>query len=155
MHIELTSAHLKEKLQAFKNDTTSMCPYETGNLLLLLGDVLLNYVEYSNKQVKPESDAFLSSKDITKIDNLFRELGNNFFPMAHTTAPLRDLKIVNVMQHENLTNQAGSLIANFIDNCENNLEIIAQINERNIQLRRELLGELQNVRRDMREMLNP
>jgi hypothetical protein len=155
MNIELISANLKENLQTFKNDTTSMCPYETGNLLLLLGDVLLKYVLYSNMQLKPESEAFLSSKDITKIDNLFRELGQNFFPMAHTTAPLRSLKIVNAMQYENLTNQAGNLIANFVDNCENNLEIIAQINERNIQLSRELLGELQNVRRDIEEILNP
>ena len=102
MKLEFISAHLQERLQRYDGETLSMGPYETANLLLLCGEILLKYIEYSNKQIEPDSQAFISKSDISKVDDLFRELGNNFFPMAHTQAPLDDLIIINGRKSEEL-----------------------------------------------------
>ena len=84
MKLEFISAQMKERLQRYGSETLSMGPYDTANFLLLCGEILLKYIEYSNKQIEPDSQAFITKTDINKIDDLFRELGNNFFPMAHT-----------------------------------------------------------------------
>jgi hypothetical protein len=155
MKLEIISAQLKEKLQLFNGDAVSMSPWETADFLLHCGEVLLKYVAYSNKQIEQDSDAFLSKNEITKIDNLFRELGDNFFPMAHTSAPLSRLKIVNSYEYENLNNRTENFLIKVTNNCEINLATSIEMNERNIRLNRELLDELKNLREEIRIVLNP
>jgi hypothetical protein len=155
MKIEYISENFKEILQTFNRETLSMCPYETANFLLKCGEVLLKYMEYSNKQYEPNSEALLSANEKTKIDNLFRELGDNFFPMAHTTAPLRELKIVNARQYEDLNARVEYLLRNFIENYGNNLATSIEINERNIRLNHEVLDEIKKVREEVKFLLNP
>ena len=155
MKIEYISENFKEILQTFNRETLSMCPYETANFLLKCGEVLLKYMEYSNKQYEPNSEALLSANEKTKIDNLFRELGDNFFPMAHTTAPLRELKIVNARQYEDLNARVEYLLRNFIENYENNLVINIEINEHNIRLNHGVLDEIKKVREEVKFLLNP
>jgi hypothetical protein len=117
--------------------------------------VLLKYIEYSNKQYEPNSEALLSANEKTKIDNLFRELGDNFFPMAHTTAPLRELKIVNARQYEDLNARVNYLITNFAEHYENNMVTSIEMKEREVRLNRELIAELRNIREEIRTLLNP
>ena len=155
MKIEIISKKLKEKLQPHNSDAVSMSPWETADFLLQCGEILIKYIEYSNKQIGPDSEAFLSKSEITKIDNLFRELGDNFFPMAHTTAPLRDLKIVNARQYEDLNNRVENLLVEFAHHHENNLLVSIEANERNIRLNREIINEVQNLRTEIRTVLNP
>ena len=155
MKIEFISENFKEILQKFNRDTLLMCPYETANFLLKCGEVLLKYIEYSNKQYEPNSEALLSVKEVTKIDNLFRELGDNFFPMAHTTAPLRELKIVNALHYEDLNARLEYLIINHAEHYENNLATSIETKERDIRLNRELIAELRNLREEIRIVLNP
>ena len=155
MKIEDISVQLKENLQSHSGDTVSMCPWETADFLSRCGEILIRYMKYSNKQIQPESEAFFSKSEITKIDNLFRELGDNFFPMAHTTAPLRDLKIVNTREYENLNYRLEALLLNFTNNYEITLAENIEVNERNIRLNREFIDELRNLREDMRPILNP
>jgi len=155
MEIEYISAQLKESSQRFDRETLSMGPYDTANFLLLCGEILLKYVEYSNKQIEPDSQAFLSKSDISKIDGLFRELGNNFFPMAHTDAPLRNLRIVNVQQFENLNNRIENFFMNSIQASEDIFRTNISINERNIAVSHAMLDDLQNLREQIRDVLNP
>ena len=155
MTIQLISAQLKEISQTFNRDTVSMCPYETANFLLRCGETLLKYVEFSNNQIGPDSEAFISASDMGKIASLFRELGDNFFPMAHTTEPLRNLKIVNAYEYENIKNRAENFLMSMADNCEMNLASSIEINERNTALNRELIEELRNLREEFRAVLNP
>ena len=89
-----------------------------------------------------------------KIDSLFRELGDNFFPMAHTTEPLRNLKIVNQWQYENLNNQVEYFLRTVTDRCENNLAEGIAINERNLRLNHVLIEELRNLREEIRNVVN-
>ena len=155
MEIEYISAQLKESSQRYDRETLSMGPYDTANFLLLCGEILLKYVEYSNKQIEPDSQAFLSVSDIDKIDSLFRELGNNFFPMAHTNAPIRDLKIVNAYEYENISNRVENFLLYATENFERNLEISNEMNERNIRLNRDIIAELRNLKEQIGDVLNP
>ena len=155
MKIEDISVQLKENLKSHNGDTVSMCPWETADFLLRCGEILIRYMKYSNKQIQPDSEAFFSKSEIEKIDNLFRELGDNFFPMAHTTAPLRDLKIVNTREYEHLNYRLEALLLNFTNNYEITLAENIEVNERNIRLNREFIDELRSLREDMRPILNP
>jgi|GEM_PF-5629350 len=76
-------------------DPLKMSPYEIANLLLKYGEIIVQYAEYSNQQFGNESAPFVTKENLKKIDSLFRELGNNFFPMAHTNVSLGKLKIVD------------------------------------------------------------
>ena len=87
-----------------------------------------------------------------KINNLFRELGDNFFPMAHTTAPLRDLKIVNARQYEDLNNRVEHLLMEFAHHHTN---YSIEANERNIRLNRDVIDAVENLRAEIRDVLNP
>jgi hypothetical protein len=155
MKIEYISAQLKEESQRFSRETLTMSPYDTANFLLLCGKILLRYVEYSNKQIEPDSQSFLSESDITKIDGLFRELGDNFFPMAHTEEPLRNLRIVNAMQYENLNYRIENFMINLTQTSEDILRTNIGINERNNEFSTEVLAELENLRAEIRDVLNP
>lgn len=155
MTLEFISSQLKEESQRFDSDTLSLGPYDTANFLLLCGEMLLKYVEYSNKQLEPDSQAFLSTSDISKIDSLFRELGNNFFPMAHTDAPIRYLRIVNAQQFENLNDRIENVIMHFTQTSEDILRTTININERNIAVSLEMLNDLQNLREEIGDVLNP
>jgi hypothetical protein len=155
MKLEFISAQMKERLQRYGSETLSMGPYDTANFLLLCGETLLKYIEYSNKQIEPDSQAFIGKSDISKIDDLFRELGNNFFPMAHTNEPLRNLKIVNARQYEDLNARVNYLITNFAEHYENNMVTSIEMKEREVRLNRELIAELRNIREEIRTLLNP
>lgn len=155
MTLEYISAQLKEESQRFNRETLSMGPYDTANFLLLCGKILLKYVENSNQQIEPDSQAFLSESDITKIDGLFRELGDNFFPMAHTETPLRNLRIVNALQYENINDRVQNVFMNLARVSETILATNIDINQRNIALSHEMLDDLQNLRTQIRDVLNP
>ena len=150
MTLEFISAQLKKESKRFSRETLSMGPYDTANFLLLCGKILLKYVEYSNKQLEPDSQAYLSESDISKIDDLFQELGHNFFPMAHTEAPLRDLQIMNTIQFENLSERVEYVFMNFIRNSEAALAAQVNIDHDLVRMRNQFLDELQNIRTEIR-----
>jgi hypothetical protein len=155
MELEIISAQLKEKLQRHNGNTLAMCPWETADLLLKCGETLLKYLQFSNNQIGPNSEAILSASDMGKIDSLFRELGDNFFPMAHTTEPLRNLRIVNASQYADLNNRVENFLLTVTDRYENNLAESIAINERNVRLNREILTELRRLREEINIVLNP
>jgi hypothetical protein len=155
MKPEIISAQLKEKLQRHSGRTLAMCPWETADFLLKCGDALIKYIEHTNKQLEPDSEAFLSKSEIGKIDSLFRELGDNFFPMAHTTEPLTSLKIVNADEYQNLNNRVEDFLLNIANNYEMNLEESNEMNERNKRLISEHITEIRNLREEIRIVLNP
>jgi hypothetical protein len=86
---------LKEVTNASSPDPLQMAPYLIANLLLKYGEIIIQYATYSNQQLGNESAPFVTKENLKKIDSLFRELGNNFFPMAHTNVNLGKLRIVD------------------------------------------------------------
>jgi hypothetical protein len=85
-------------------DPLKMSTYEIANLLLKYGEIIIQYAEYSNQQLGNESAPFVTKENLKKIDSLFRELGNNFFPMAHTNVNLGKLRIVDGARCDQIRN---------------------------------------------------
>ncbi len=86
---------LKDVTKTSSPDPLQMAPYIIANLLLKYGEIIILFAEYSNLQLGNDSSALIEKENLKKIDSLFRELGNNFFPMAHTNVNLGKLKIVD------------------------------------------------------------
>ena len=86
---------LKDVTNTSSPDPLQMAPYIIANLLLKYGEIIILFAEYSNLQLGSDSSALIEKENLKKIDSLFRELGNNFFPMAHTNVSLGKLKIVD------------------------------------------------------------
>lgn len=155
MKLDIISTQLKEKLHYFNDDTVSMSPWQIADFLLHCREILLKYVEYSNKQLESDSEAFLSKSDIEKISGLFKELGDNFFPMAHTTAPLSSLKIVNAYEYGNLNNRVEDFLLNIASNYAINLDESIEMNKRHIEFKHQQLDEIFKLREEIRNVLNP
>lgn len=94
MQLHDISINLRDNLQAFNQNPLMMSPYEIANFLKFCNDALLNYVQYSNSQLSQELQGYVSEDDAEKINALFQELSDNFFPMAHTDTRLGLLKII-------------------------------------------------------------
>ena len=155
MKVDNISKELKEIIIALNRDTLSMGPYEIGYFLSRCGEILLKYVDYSNRQIPASSDGYINTDEITKIGNLFQEMGDNFFPMAHTTTPLRNLKIVNEIEYEDLKNHIENYLITVINQSEINIATSIEVNERVMSQNEELLGELRTIKERVRTVLNP
>lgn len=155
MELKNISAQLKEKIELHNTKTLEMCPWETADFLLKCGVALIKYIVYTNNQIEQDSEAFLSKSEIEKIDGLFRELGDNFFPMAHTTEPLRYLKIVNNREYVDVINHVESFLRATIEHCHENLTTSVATNEHNKKINNLLLNELDLIREKLRVVLNP
>ena len=105
MQLHDISINLRDNLQAFNQNPLMISPYETANFLKFCNDALLNYVQYSNSQLSHESQGYVSEDDAEKINALFRELSDNFFPMAHTDTRLGLLKIIESRRLDELNEQ--------------------------------------------------
>lgn len=102
--MELSNISLKLKQSLQQNDTKifDLSSGEVAGFLEICRQALYGYVSYSNAQLSPDSEAFLSVAEIEKIDSVFRELTDNFFPMAHSNENLRCLQIVNKTEYRHV-----------------------------------------------------
>jgi hypothetical protein len=75
--------------------------------------------------------------------------------MAHTDASIRYLKIVNAQQYENLNERVENVFMNLAQVSETIVATNIDINQRNLELSHALLNELQNLRTEIRVVLNP
>ena len=95
MQLEEISFLLKEEASGLRGSVSASNPYQIANFLLCCGNVLLKFVEHSNQQLNENSKGFLSAAEMENIHHYFEELGQNFFPMAHTSTSLGNLQIVD------------------------------------------------------------
>lgn len=109
MQLEEISLTLKEGARSLKRSVSASNPYEIANFLLCCGNVLSMYMEYSNQQLEENSKGFLSTAEMEKIGHYFQILGQNFFPMAHTSEPLGHLHIVDKKRSEELRDRLQQL----------------------------------------------
>ena len=109
MQLEEISFLLKEEARGLKSNVLANNPYEIANFLLCCGNILLKFAEHSNLQLNEDSKGFLSTAEMEKIRHYFEELGQNFFPMAHTSEPLGHLHIVDKKRSEELRDRLQHL----------------------------------------------
>jgi hypothetical protein len=102
MELSNISLNLKQSLQQNDSETLDLSPGEIAGFLEICRQALCDYVCYANAQLDSDSEAFLPVTEIEKIDSVFRELTNNFFPMAHSNEQLRRLQIVDKTEYRNV-----------------------------------------------------
>jgi len=93
--VELKNISLNLKQSINHVRTLDLSTVDIVEILQIYRQSLYNYICYSNEQLGSSSEAYISKIELEKIDSLYCELINNFFPMAHTNSPLRNLQIVD------------------------------------------------------------
>ena len=95
MELKKINLNLKQKIQQNNAETLMLSPWEIAGFLEVCNQALNGYILNANEQLGEESEAYIAKLEIEKIDSVFRELSDNFFPMAHSNEPLRRLQIVD------------------------------------------------------------
>ena len=87
---------LNEALGQFERGAHNMCPDEVALFLRASSEALVNYIRNSNVQLGEGAMGYVPTIEIEKIQSVFQELADNFFPMAHTNRPLGELRIFEI-----------------------------------------------------------
>jgi hypothetical protein len=95
MELKNISLYLKQSIENNHADALDLSPWEIGGFLNICHRSLYAYITHANEQLGSDSEAYIPITELEKIDSIFRELTDNFFPMAHSNEPLRRLQIVN------------------------------------------------------------
>lgn len=95
MELKNISLHLKQSIEEKHTDTLDLSPWEIAAFLNTCHRSLHDYICHANDQLGPDSEAYIPITELKKIDSIFRELTDNFFPMAHSNESLRRLQIVD------------------------------------------------------------
>ena len=95
MELKNISLYLKQSIENNHANALDLSPWEIAGFLNICHRSLYAYISHANEQLGPDSEAYIPITELEKIDSIFRELTDNFFPMAHSNEPLRRLQIVN------------------------------------------------------------
>lgn len=102
MELEDISGRLKQAIKDKHVDSLDLSPWEIAAFLNVCHKSLHAYICHANDQLSPESEAHIPINELAKIDSIFRELIDNFFPMAHSHESLRRLQIVDKDEYHRL-----------------------------------------------------
>ena len=95
MELKNISLYLKQSIENNHADALDLSPWEIAGFLNICHRSLYAYISHANEQLGSDSEAYIPITELEKIDSIFRELTDNFFPMAHSNEPLRRLQIVD------------------------------------------------------------
>jgi len=96
---------LKRAMQENECAALQLSPWQIAGLLDIFRESLCGYVKNANEQLGAHAEAYISAVELEKIDSIFRELTDNFFPMAHSNEPLRRLQIVDKQEFDHVRNR--------------------------------------------------
>jgi hypothetical protein len=91
--LERTAKTLNTSLRGLKKPVQEMGAQEIGMLLLMASKSLSEYINFSNSLVDINTDAYIESRDVLTITELFNEL-ILYLSKARTYAPLAELSMV-------------------------------------------------------------
>ncbi len=94
MSLERTAKALNTSLRGLKKPAHEMSAQEMGMLLLMASKSLSEYINFSNSLVDINTDAYIESRDILAITEIFNEL-ILCLSKARTYAPLSELSMVD------------------------------------------------------------
>ena len=91
--LERTAKGLNSSLRGLKKPVQEMSAQEIGMLLLMASKSLSEYINFSNSLVDINTDAYIESRDVLTITEIFNEL-ILYLSKARTYAPLSELSMV-------------------------------------------------------------
>ena len=115
MDIGAICQNLKQKIPLEKN-ALNIYPDIIMDILDVSCQSLCEYVKYSNKLNEGNPESLVSNEQVETIKSVFKELLDNFYPMAHTNKPLRELQIIDKESFLRLKND----IQCYQNSCLNN-----------------------------------
>jgi hypothetical protein len=95
MDLKSISLHFKQSIEEKHTNTLDLSPWQIAEFLNICHKSLHAYISLANEQLGPDSEAYIPNLELEKIESIFRELTDNFFPMAHSNESLRRLQIVD------------------------------------------------------------
>lgn len=98
MQIQDINLALKSQMPKRQIDALELSPYDIAAFLQMSSQALCQYIAYANEQIGERADGYISPREIQNISAIFKELYDNFFPMAHTNEPLAKVKIIEIDQ---------------------------------------------------------
>jgi hypothetical protein len=105
MNLENINKNLKRAMRQNGRDALELSPGEVAGFLEICRQSLLDYIGHANERLSADSEAYVPTVELEKIDSIFRELTDNFFPMAHSIEPLRRLQIVDKQEFDHVRNR--------------------------------------------------
>ncbi len=75
------------------SNTLELNAYQVANFLDIAGRILIENLKAGGDKNSFDPDSTFSDSELKLIGSVFKELSDNFFPMAHSQKPLRDLEI--------------------------------------------------------------
>lgn len=128
MELRNISFNLRQPIQQNQVKTLDLSPIQIAEFLDICRRSLCEYICHANEQLGADSEAYIPAKELESINSVFIELSNNFFPMAHSTSPLRDLQIVdkpdfldikrNLEYMKNISNTANEISKHLSDSIQ-------------------------------------
>ena len=115
MDIGALCLNLKQRIPLEKN-ALNIYPDKIMDILDISCQSLCGYVKYSNQLNTNNPEFIISDEQIETIKSVFKELLDNFYPMAHTNKPLRELQIIDKENILRLKNE----IQSYQNYCLNN-----------------------------------
>jgi hypothetical protein len=91
--LERTAKALNTSLRGLKKPAHDLSAQEIGMVLLMASKSLSEYINFSNSLVDINTDAYIESRDILAITEVFNEL-ILYLSKARTYAPLSELSMV-------------------------------------------------------------
>jgi hypothetical protein len=102
MNLNEISINLKQSIEGKHVDTLDLSSWEIAAFLNICHRSFHAYICYANDQLGLDSEAYIPITELVKIDSIFRELTDNFFPMAHSNESLRRLQIVDKDEYQRI-----------------------------------------------------
>jgi len=149
----LSAVNLKliERLRQLTGDPLDLSPWVIAALLDDCANALKSYVTIANSEVGIESEAFVPAHVIEQVGSVFKELSDNFFPMAHTDRPLRELQIVNTAELRHINGEWEDLSRGMMAKTE---YLHAQANE-HLESSHQMMAEIERLRARLDQIIHP
>lgn len=112
--VGVITQNLKQKIPTERN-ALNIYPDKIWDILDVSCQSLYEYIRYSNKLNENNPESYISDEQIETIKSTFKELLDNFYPMAHTNKPLRELQIIEKESFLRLKNE----IQHYQNSCQN------------------------------------
>jgi hypothetical protein len=94
MNLKDINLNFKDAIENGTDTHGKLYPYDVATFLEICHKTLQHYIRHANSQIDDDA-SHITSAELEKINSVFKELYENFFPMAHTNSPLSELHIIN------------------------------------------------------------
>jgi hypothetical protein len=158
MSVQEIAVNAKNRLDEFEARSprfwTNLGVGEVSAVLRIVGEAFRLLDQLARESDGADESTLLTQEQLRNILGLLNDLGDNFFPMAHTQEPLGALKIINGEE----ANRLDSFQERSIDGLSARMRTLSEIINETLHLLNDTQAEINNLKRfqeQMHQVLNP